>query len=265
MNKLIILFCGALALAGCKAKKQLVVNREPVAQPAPTTVKAAPSVNAKLIAIRDRQTTFKTFSGKAKARLVIDKDDNDVTLTIRIDRDKKIWVSVVAQVIISVEVARAMITPDSITVINKVQGVYMKKPFSYVHQYGGSQVNFKTLQALLVGNAMPELLSDRAEVSVDGANTIIAGLLQDLNYKLIIGPDYKVSQSNLTNNLAALTLQVSNSQFIQTGGRVIPSQIDIASQAQDKKVNIGLRYTEAEFDKVLEYPFSIPDRYTPVN
>jgi len=254
-----------MALAGCKAKKQIIANREPVAQSAQTTVKAAPSVNAKLVAIRERQLSFNTFNGKAKARLAIDKDDNDVTLNIRIDRDKKIWVSITAQVIISVEVARALITPDSIIVVNKLQGVYMKKPFSYVYQYAGKQVSFKSLQALLIGNAMPELLNDKAELNPDGANTIIAGLLQDLNYKLTIGADYKVSQTNLANNLAGLTLQVSNSQFIQADGRVMPSQIDITSQSADKKANINLHYTTAEFDKVLEYPFSIPDRYTPVN
>lgn len=262
-----ILLCGALALAGCKAKKQIIVNREPVAvtQPVPTTVKAAPTVNAKLVAIQQKQATFNTFNGKAKARLVIDNDDNDVTLNIRIDRDKKIWVSVVAQVILSIEVARVMITPDSIIIVNKLQGVYTKKPFSYVYQYAGNQVSFKSLQALLIGNAMPELLNDRAEVSTDGANTIIAGLLQDLNYKLTIGADYKVSQTNLANNLAALTLQVNNSAFINADGRIIPSQIDIVSQAGAKKINISLHYNTAEFDKVLEYPFSIPDRYTPVN
>ena len=254
-----------LVLAGCKARKQIAVTRTPVDQqptvgPAKTPAKA---VDAKLIGIRAKQLNFNTFSGKAKTKLDIDGDKNDATLNIRIQRDKKIWVSVTY--LIGIEVARAMITPDSIIVINKLQGVYFKKPFSFIYQYAGKQVNYKTVESLLIGNAIPELLNDRAEVGTDGANTLITGNLQDMLFKLIIGPDYKVSQTTLNNSMAAQSLQVSNSAFIQADGRVMPSQIDIASAVASKNISISMRYSNAEFDKVLEYPFVIPDRYTPVN
>lgn len=266
MNSRIIIIAGlAAGLASCKAHKQLVVNRTPVGdQPViSAAVKAAPSANKQVAAIREKQVMFNTFNGKAKTKLDIDGSTNDVTLNIRIQRDQKIWVSVTA--ILGLEVARAQITPDSIIVINKLQGVYLKKPFSYIYQYAGKQVTFKSVQALLLGNAMPELLNDNADTGADGANTILAGRLQDLIYKLIVGPDMKLSQTNLSNPLAALTLQVSNSQFIQADNRVMPSQIDIVSSAGNKKVNINLHYNSAEFDKTLEYPFSIPDRYTPAD
>jgi hypothetical protein len=123
----------------------MVVNRTPAGQGAtigpPNT--AAVAVNAKLVAIRAKQLTFNTFSGRAKAKLDFNGDGNDVTMNVRIQRDKKIWVSITA--ILGVEVARALITPDSIIVINKLQGVYTKKPFSYVWQYAGKQVNYKTI------------------------------------------------------------------------------------------------------------------------
>ncbi len=252
-------------LASCAAHKQLVVNRTPADQPVVSPAKTeAPAVNTKLAAIKAKQVTFNTFNGKAKAKLEIDGDNNDATLNIRIQQDKKIWVSVSAT-ILNLEVARALITPDSILVINKLQSVYMRKPFSYIYQYGGKQITFKTLQALLIGNALPETLGDKADIGTDNANTLLSGRLQDLVYKLIIGPDFKTSQTNLTNDLAALTLQVNNSAFIQADNRIMPSQIDIVSSAGNKKANISLHYNSAEFDKVLEYPFSIPDRFTPVD
>jgi hypothetical protein len=253
-----------IALAGCKARKPLAVTRTPEKQPVVSPVKtASPAVNDKLMAIRAKQFTFNTFSGKAKAKLDIDGDKNDATLNIRIQHDQKIWVSVTA--LLGIEVARAVITPDSIWVVNRLQGVYIKKPFSYLYQYGGNQVNFKTLQALLVGNAIPETLADNANVGTDNGNTLVSGRLQDLMYSLTIGPDFKVSQTNLNNQLAALTLQVSNSAFIQADNRIMPSQIDIVSSAGNKRANINLHYNSAEYDKVLEYPFSIPDRFTPAN
>jgi len=239
-------------------------DRTPTIQATDAPVRLiSPSVNSKLPAIRAKQVAFNTFSGKAQTKLDIDGSVNDVTLNMRIQRDQKLWVSITG--LFGIEGARAMITPDSILIINRLQGVYMKKPFSYIYQYAGNQITFKSLQAILLGNAMPELLNDRSDVATDNANTIVSGNLQDLVYKMVLGPDYKVSQSNLSNQPAALTLQVTNSAFIQADNRTIPSQIDIVSLAGAKKINASLHYNSAEFDKPLDFPFSIPGGYTPVD
>jgi hypothetical protein len=255
---------GALALASCKAHKQMVATRQPESQPVVSPVNAPVHVvSPQIAAIRAKQLIFNTFAGKAKTKLDINGDKNDVTLNIRIERDKRIWVSITA--ILGIEAARAMITPDSILIINKLQGVYTRKPFSYVYQYAGNQVNFKTIQAMLIGNAIPELLNNDATVGADNANTIISGQLMDMMYKLIVGPDYKVSQTNLGNPAAALNLQVTNSAFMPAENRGIPSQIDIVSAAGDKKINVSMHYNTADFDKPLDFPFSIPGGYTPVD
>ncbi|MCO5937370.1 DUF4292 domain-containing protein [Mucilaginibacter sp. RB4R14] len=260
LNKIAVVFC-LIALVACKSKKLVVVNR-------PTTVDSAAinkenSVKARLAAIRSKQVSFNTFSGKAKTKLDINGNSNDVTLNIRVARDQKIWISITA--IIGIEVARAQITPDSIIVMNRLQSVYLKKPFSYVYTYASRQINFKTLQSLLVGNAMPELLNNTGDFQAEGNNTALSGTLQDLFYKLLLGPDLKVTQTNLNNKFGGQSLQVANKVFIQADNRVIPSQIDISSMAGDKKIQVNLRYTQAEFDKQLEYPFSVPKSYEPAN
>jgi hypothetical protein len=259
LNKTALVCCLAITLAACKSKKLVVVNR-------PATDSAAVKANdvrSRLAVIRSKQVTFNTFSGKAKTKLDINGNSNDVTLNIRVNRDQKIWISITA--IAGIEVARALITPDSIQVINRFQSVYLKKPFSYIYTYASKQVNFKTLQSLLVGNAIDELLNENATFTPQSTNTAIAGNIQDLVYKLLLGADMKVSQTNLSSPAAGQSLQVTNKVFIQADNRVIPSQIDIASKAGNKKVQVNLRYTQAEFDKPLEYPFSIPKSYEPAN
>src|SRR6185312_13493515 len=165
----LLAFCFLLVAAGCKAKKQLVVNRvAPVNTPAPVNAK-----RERLNAIRSGQITFTTFSGKARTKLALNGSSNDVTLNIRIKQDQKIWVSVTA--IAGIEVARALITPDSIMVMNKLQSVYLRQPFSYIYKYTGNQVNYKTLESLLVGNAIPELLSEQADLKPENGNTILSG------------------------------------------------------------------------------------------
>ncbi|RCH54655.1 hypothetical protein DJ568_12615 [Mucilaginibacter hurinus] len=255
LNKILVaIFCLAI-MAGCKSKKQLV-NRN-----VPAGVKPATEAAAKLAAIRAKQVSFNTFSARAKTDLDINGDKNDCTMNIRISRDKKIWVSVTA--LLGIEIARAVITPDSIMVINKLQGIYTRKPFSFVHKFTGREIDYGTLQALLVGNAIPKLLNDSTEFQAINPNMNLSGKLDKLLYKLIVGPDLRVTQTSLANAQARQSLQVTNKTFILVEGRAVPSEIDIASVVKSQKIQVNLRYNKVEFDRQLDYPFSIPDSYSP--
>lgn len=262
LNK--VLFIGiTLIVFGCKAKKRLVEVNRPVADS--TVVKTDSSTNnsktEKLEAIRTRQINFNTFSGKARTHLEIDGKGYDVTMNIRIQKGKQIWVSITA--IAGIEVARVKITPDSIKIINKLQSVYLKKPFSYVYQYGGRQINYQTVEAIVVGNAVPEFISADATIAASGANTVISGILNELAYQTTFGADLKVSSLKLTNTKATQKLDVNNSEFIQSDKRVLPSAISINSYQNGLKAD--LHYIKAEFDGQLDTPFNEPKGYTLIN
>jgi hypothetical protein len=258
-NKLAIAVC-LLVMGSCKARKPLVVVPVPVTPPANTNKPVNP-----IDAIKAQQLNYNTFAAKSSTTLDIDGNSNDVTLNIRINRDKKIWVSVTA--LLGIEVARALITPDSVLVINKLQHVYIKKPFSFIHAYASKQINYKTLEALLVGNAMPGVLNDNRTViaPADNGNTTLSGNLQDLVYKLLLNPGKKAAQLNLSNPAEAQTLQVINYTFIQVDNKVVPSQIDIQSAIKSKKIKVNLQYSKVDFDQQLDYPFNIPESYSPAD
>lgn len=255
----ILAICCLSVLFSCKAKKPLA-TRKPMAD----TTNAVKTVDPKLLKInliKSAQTVFNTFSGKARTKLIINGESNDVTLNIRIQRDKKIWVSITA--IAGIEAARTVITPDSIMLINRLQNLYIKQPFSYLNKYTGSQVNYKTIESVLLGNALPEALNENSDIQPDGANTVLTGNLSGLIYKLVLGSDNKVNQMILTNQAEGQSMQVSNGVFVQVGTRVLPSQIDLSSVVKTKKIQVNLHYIKEDFDLPLEFPFSIPARYTP--
>jgi hypothetical protein len=252
----LFVICLLLSMAGCKAKKQLVAKK---AAADTSVAKPIDNKKAQLDAIRAGQTSFNTFSGKARAALNISGSSNDVTLTIRIKRDEKIWVSVTA--IAGIEVARAVITPDSLLVINRLQSLYLKKPFSYINKFAGNQVNYKTIESLLIGNAIPELINEDAALQAHGDSIILSGNLQTLDYKLVIGQGMKAVKTNLNDQSAGQSMQAINSIFIQSGLRLIPSQIDITSLVKEKKIQVNLHYVKSDFDQPVEFPFSIPTRY----
>lgn len=255
--KLLTLLC-VLAMFSCRAKKQVLARAVPVTIPKPPDTRMA-----QLNAIRAGQLSFDTFSGRARTKLDISGSSNDVTLNFRIKRDQKIWISVTA--IAGIEVARAQITPDSILVINRLQGLYIRQPFAYITKFAGSQVNYKTIESLLIGNVIPELLNEYTDIQPTSGGLILTGDLKGLMYKLITGADMKADQTNLNDPNAGQSLQVINGAFTRVGNQTVPSQIDITSMIKDKKNQVNLHYTKIEFDKPLDFPFSIPARYAPAD
>lgn len=260
MNKLFIVFALA-GLTACKAHKQLVVNKR--TDTTKVAVNAGENaVEKKINAIKSQQVTFTSFTGKAKTKLDINGNSNDVTLNIRILKNQKIWVSITA--FAGIEAARAMITPDSIFVINRLESTYLKKPFDYIYKYASREVNYSTVEALLVGNAIPQLLTTSGKVEPSNGNVVLSGTLNDLVYRLVVDPNLKVSETSLSNQAEQQSLQVNNSEFINAANRVVPSRIAIASTVKNKNIKADLHYVKVDFDQVEDFPFSIPKRFSQV-
>jgi hypothetical protein len=267
-SKLLVALCLLMTLASCKSKKKLVAT--PLAgSPATTETVSTPPPAKKvdLIApVKAAQLAFSTFSGKATGKLDINGDKNDVTLNIRIAQGKKIWISVTVSLVVTVEVARAVITPDSLLMIDKVHGLYLRKPFSYLYKYTNSQINYQLLESMFVGNAQNIILNDRnANFQPDANGNIISGTLDDLVYKLLLNPDMRPAQLNISNHNAGQSLDVTNKDFAVIGGKKVPSQVDIQSSADKKNVHLTLHYTKIDWDQPLDYPFNIPEKYKPAD
>lgn len=253
-NKLLIVCC-LLAMLGCHTRKKLLKNPS-----APVTTTTANTIEDKLNAIKAQQVNFNTFSGKAKTTLNINGDSHDVTLNIRINNNKEIWVSVTA--LLGIEAARAVITPDSILVLNKLQGLYVKKPFSYVYAFTNKQVDYAMLQALFTGNAIPKLLNDSVKYTASDDSVKLDGQLGNLVYQLLLGNGLKVARTHLVNDAESQSLQVSNS-FIVQNNQEVPSQIDIVSVAKSNKIEVNLHFVRVDYNQPQDYPFTIPASYQP--
>ena len=140
----IVLLCLAVLCFACRAKKE--------AAPVVSTVPAEVSSKTESIrAITENAFGFKTLSAKAKIDFKLNNSSNGANLNLRIRNDEVIWMSITA--IAGIEVARVMVTPDSIKVYNRLQGEYLAKPFSFISQYSNRKVDFKTLRNLIIGNS----------------------------------------------------------------------------------------------------------------
>ena len=255
LNKvLLIVLIGGLV--SCRAKKPVSVTVVPPA--VENELSKRKSENLQLLKSKD--ITFKTLSVKAKANLDINGNRNNASMNIRMEKDRQIWVSITA--IAGIEVARALITPDSIKVRNNIQGVYLKKLFNYIHRYTSRQVNFQWLQSILTGNTIAEFLTEDAQILDEQGAWSLKGEKETLAFKVIFDALLKTKETDINDVRTGQALKiVYNGTYLDLGGVRIPNGLKINSMAGTRKVNIDLDYTTAERNLSLEFPFSVPAKF----
>ncbi|RYD80462.1 MAG: DUF4292 domain-containing protein [Sphingobacteriales bacterium] len=254
LNSLLIVSVISFASA-CKPKKQIVVA------PTKTETKVDNSKAEALTLLNNKQLKFNTLSLKAKATLDISGDANDVTMNFRMKDKETIWVSITALGGLA-EVARALITPDSIKIQNKLKSEYLKKPFSYIYNFTNKQVNFNTLQAVLTGNAMGEFLTDKSDVRQENGVWTVSGSKENLDYKLFFNTLLKVAETNLNDAKSGQALKVTYSDYQKLDEFLFPGALKINTLSGSKKINIDLEYVKIDGNVPVDFPFTVPKRYT---
>jgi hypothetical protein len=260
IKAMVMLSLVSVAMA-CKSKKEVVVATPPVVKPAPVMVDKK-EANIKLL--RSKNINFNTLSMKGKANLSLPGNENTVTVNVRIQRDQKIWVSITA--LLGIEVARAVITPDSIMVLNKLQSTYIRKPFSYIYRYTSRQITFKMLQDVLTGNTINTLFNPESILEQNAQGLwILKGNDGPLGFNLNFNTLLKPGQLNLNDAKAAQALKVQYGHHQKVNEFLVPAQITINSLSANKRVDIDFDFSKIESNVPLDFPFTIPKRFELIN
>ena len=241
---------------GCKTKK-VIIAVPPVISQDKVELDKKPE---NLIMLKSKNLDFSTLALKGKAELDINGEQNSVAMNIRIQKDKKIWVIVTAAGGI-VEVARAMITPDSLFLLNKLEKTFIKKPFNYIYGYTNKQINFELLQAVLSGNAIPDFMTVKSNLIQENGVWLINGTSGDLAYQSIFNTLLKVSETTLNDAKAGQAFKVSYGKYTPINSYLFPSSLIIRTQSGIKKINIEIDFSKVERNVPVDFPFSVPKNY----
>ncbi len=259
LSKLFLLVVIMLSF-GCKTKK-IIIAAPPVTNQDNAEIDKKPET---LKLLKSKNLDFNTLALKGKADLDINGEQNNVTMNIRIQKDKKIWVIITAAGGI-VEVARAMITPDSLFLLNKLEKTYTKKPFSYIYKYTNKQVNFDLLQAVLSGNSVPDFMTVKSNLIQENGVWIINGNNENLAYKSIFNTLLKVTETTLNDAKAGQAFKVSYGKYTPLNNALFPSSLNISTMSGLKKMIIGIEFSKIESNIPVDFPFNVPKNYELIN
>lgn len=250
----ILLISAVVFLGSCRPKK-LIVTAPPVTE---TVVADKKSDNFKTLAAK--QLNYETLVLKGKADLHIDGDENNVTLNVRIKKDNAIWFSVTA-LGGAIEAARGIITPDSIWIMNRLQKTATKKPFTYIHQFTNPQVNFGWLQAILTGNNIKELMTEKADLKQENGVWVVSGMQSSMAYGVLFNTLLKTTTLTLNDAKAAQGLKVNYDKYTMVNEGLFPSDVKITSAVGNKKISVAVEFVKIEHNVPVEFPFTVPQSF----
>jgi hypothetical protein len=203
---------------------------------------------------------YRWYTGKARLRASLPDTRVSATVNLRMVRDSLIWATVHK---LGIEVARVLITPDSIVVVDRVNREYSQDMLSsFLGQYG-VQIAFADLQSALAGK-MVALSPAGLETSHDKEFEILTVTdkygMKALHWVSRTVPR-RLLRSQLTDTFGR-TLQIENMKWEPVGnGSEIPMDRLLAFEDDHGITRIEISFVEVAVDIPASLPFTIPGHY----
>ncbi len=201
---------------------------------------------------------YKTFSGKARIHIETPDEDNNFAAHFRIRKDSVIWVNVN---LAGIQVARVFVTTDSIFLIDYYHKEAKCYPLSQIAKILPAQVNFSSLQNLVLGEPLGDGLITESENSGDSLFLQVedSSYLQHITY---YKADSTLRNLQITTRKPAGPRATSEySMYEMDNNRKISTNRVLHLKIGEAVYLLEMYFSKIDFDTPLDYPFSIPRNY----
>jgi hypothetical protein len=224
---------------------------------------------------------FSKFSAKADVEYTNRNNESEsFDVNMRICKDSVIWISITP--LLGIEVARVLITPDSLRILDRLKKTCTTRDYSYLEDLLKTKVNFEIMQAVMVGNYFPYLKNEKLKSVYEDSTFLILSTMnkrqarrvmeeKDVNKPIVqdfwIDSNFKIQKSKITDDKLDRTLEAVYSNFFEVnpekstaGKNVLPKNIAV-TVAASAPLKIKVQFSKVTADDALSFPFTIPEKY----
>jgi len=204
------------------------------------------------------EINFKTLRGKMKIDYSNGDDNQGVSVSLRMEKDKTIWISAPFGIV------KAYITPNRVSFYNKLENEYFDGDFSYLSNLLGTELDFQKVQNLLLGQALLDLTEDKYDLEVADKNYQLKPRKAAELFKILfqIEPkNFKIATQQLSQPLKKRLLEIDYQNYQKISQYILPNSIFITAIDRDVKNTIAIEYRNIEFNKPMNFPYKIPKGY----
>lgn len=237
--------------------------------------------NAKALTkyIHDNEFTFNWISAKANVESVIDNKEESFDIKVKIRKDSAMLISI--QYLLGLEVAKVLITRDSVKMVDYIHKNYFKGDFNYINELLNADLDFDVLQAVMFGNSAEfHDEEDKLKPVIDRTNChyllsterkrrlkrIQQGEseLKKALQTLTLNPDnFKIIKNEFIDPSTNRTFTANYKNFTIKDSVFAPYHVDIDIVAE-KKASLKIDYVRIEKNTPQKLTLNIPSKYDPI-
>ena len=226
--------------------------------------------------LKENELKFDWFSAKFNLDLVIDNKKNSLSGQIRVRKDSVIWLSFSPA--LGIEMARLIITTDTVKFINRINKTYFSGDENIVNDFLDSNIDFDVIQSILLGNDLTYYENGKFRATYDSKEYhLVTGGRQKLKkyvktqadverifiQNIFLNPEtFKITQMKIKElKKENKKLDASYSDFNYIENQLFPHKV-FYDLVADKNIQVNLRYSKIVIDKPQVFPFKVSSKYT---
>ena len=205
---------------------------------------------------------FKTLNIRANTKYKDAKQSYTVSTEIRIKKDEMILVYVK---MLGFPIAKALITPNSVSYYEKINNSYFEGDFSLISKWLGTDLDFTKVQNLFLGTAIDDLTKQEYVSKIENELYLLTEKTKkDIEKEFSFeATNFLLKKESINQASQNRNLEIYYPSHQKINGFFIPNEINIKA-TQKEQINIDLIYKNVTLDEDLNFSFSIPEGYESV-
>ena len=279
---IISIFALLFFMLSCKSRKHLQkVSKGPI-EAEDTIGKCRlgfKTANALSKHIKENELVYGWIYAKADVQTLIDGEDHNLDVRIKGRKDSAIWISI--QAVGLIDIAKLLITRDSVKMVVYVKKQYFKGDFNYINQLLNADLDFDIIQAALIGNSADFDDDDtkmKPVIDRENCHYLLSTERKRKLRRITMGQD-SLKRSLQTMRLNPNTFKIINNDFedvstnrsfhakydnFSTPDSVFaPHHVNIEIKAE-KQIDLKINYVRIEINQPQKLTLNIPKNYEPI-
>ncbi len=229
--------------------------------------------------IKDNELKFDWINAKADVEVDIDDDNNKLDVKVRGRKDSAIWISI--QAVGLIDIAKLLITRDSVKMVVYVKKQYFRGDFNYINEILNADLDFDMIQAALFGNSADfyeddnklnpvidrvnchYLLSTERKKKLRRITTGQDSVKRSLQTMTLMNETYKIINNHFEDVSTNRVFNAQYDKFLAKDSVFAPHDVNIEIKAE-KKITLKINYVRIEINQPQKLSLTIPKNYDPI-
>lgn len=197
------------------------------------------------------------LSFKTRASYKDGSNEQSFNLHLKMKKDSIIWVSITA---LGIEAGRALLYPDSVLVIDRLNRKYFVYDYSYLEKIAKINVSFNQLQNILFGNPLFPVQQYRM-AEMEGKVEMRYHQMP-LENRVTLDKNLRVQKSFLVHETENRSMEMQYESFNKIDKQLLPLTINVLMKQGFSEARLTLNHSNVSTEPIDQFPFNIPQGYS---